>query len=144
MLILELTLKRVSFHDDGTIGVLLCGSAPLCLTLEEEWRDNAKSISCIPLGSYTCRRVDTPKHGVTYEVTGVPGRSAILFHSGNTEEDTMGCILTGREWGWLQAKDEDTGIERMKLSVLRSREAFKAFMEAIGSRDSFVLHVRAC
>lgn len=141
---MELTLKRVAFHDDGTIGVLLSGSVPVCLTLEEEWKDNERNISCIPLGSYTCRRVTTPKHGTTYEVAGVPGRSAILFHSGNTEEDTMGCIITGREFGWMTVKDEDSGAERTKLAVLRSREAFSQFMEAVDGKQEFTLHVRAC
>ena len=82
---MELTLKRVSLTDDGVIGVLLSGVYPVCLTLEEEWKDNARGLSCIPAGSYKCNRVVTPKHGETFEVSGVPGgRTAILFHSGNT------------------------------------------------------------
>lgn len=141
---MELTLKRVSLTDDGVIGVLLSGVYPICLTLEEEWKDNAKGISCIPAGSYVCKRVVTPKHGETFEVTGVPGRTAILFHSGNTEADTEGCVLTGMEYSYIDAVDDDTGIKEKQVAVLRSREAFFLFMEACLHKDSFTLHVKWC
>jgi hypothetical protein len=142
---MELTLKRVSMTDDGVIGVLLSGTYPVCLTLEEEWRDNAKGISCIPEGSYLCKRTITPKHGETFEVMNVPGgRTAILFHSGNTESDTQGCILTGMEYSFIDAVDEESGIKEKQIAVLRSREAFKLFMEACERKETFALHVKWC
>jgi hypothetical protein len=141
---MEMTLKRISYTDDGVLGVLLCGNAPVALTLEEEWKSNQSNISCIPPGSYLCRKVTTPKHGVTFEVQDVPGRGSILFHSGNTEEDTMGCILTGCEYGTLMVKDEDTGAMVSKHAVLRSKEAFNKFMAATGGKETIALHIRTC
>lgn len=141
---MELTLKRVSMTDDGVIGVLLSGVYPICLTLEEEWKDNAKGISCIPAGIYTVKRVTTPKHGETFTVTGVPGRDAILFHPGNTEEDTMGCVLTGMEYSYLKVLDEEEGIKVSKLAVLRSKEAFALFMDACKGKEQFQLNVKWC
>ncbi len=141
---MELTLKRVLFTDDGTIGVLTCGFAPICLTLEEDWRDNAKGMSCIPEGSYICQAVNTPKHGDTFRVRDVPGRSDILIHSGNTEADTEGCILVGKEYGYIQAKDDQSGQTEEQLAVLRSKEAFQDFMDAVKGKETFALHIKNC
>ncbi len=90
MMILD--LLRVGQSRRGTFGVLRHGQVPFVLTLEEP------CVSCIPAGRYRCRRVRSPKFGVTFEVCDVPGRSHILFHSGNTIEDTEGCILVGEEF----------------------------------------------
>jgi hypothetical protein len=141
---MEMTLKRVLFTDDGAPGVLICGSRPLWVTLEENWRDNARGISCIPEGSYLCQLSEHPKHGMTYEVMAVPGRSSILIHSGNTEADTEGCILLGKEYGTVQAKDDQSGVIEEQLSVLRSKEAFTAFMDFTKGTPTFVLHVKNC
>ncbi len=141
---MEMTLKRVLFTDDGAPGVLMSGSKPLCLTLEEDWRSNAKGISCIPEGSYLCKLSEHPKHGMTYEVQDVPGRSSILIHSGNTEADTEGCILLGKEFGTMRAKDDQSGQEEEQLAVLRSKEAFTEFMAFTRGATTFVLHVKNC
>ena len=141
---MEMTLKRVLITDDGVIGVLTCGNAPVCLTLEEEWKDNARSISCIPAGSYLCKRVVTPRHGETFEVMNVPGRSSILIHSGNTEADTEGCILVGKEFGKVTAKDKEDESASSKIAVLRSKETFKEFMDVLQGKESFALHVKVC
>lgn len=52
-------------------------------TLERPWKDNASNVSCIPSGIYTCRPYSSPKYPDVYEVTNVPKRDHILFHSGN-------------------------------------------------------------
>ena len=141
---MELILKRVLWTDDGVIGVLLSGSAPICVTLEEEWKDNERGISCIPTGSYLCQLTRTEHHGITYEVQGVQNRSAILFHPGNTEADTEGCILLGKEFGYIKEADEDTGIVEQQLAVLRSKEAYAYFMSVLNGAQTFALHIRAC
>lgn len=94
-----LTLVRVSQSELGTFGVLLHGKTPFALTLERPWSNNEPNVSCIPPGEYLCRRVNSPRFGETFEVLGVDRRSHILFHGGNTIEDTHGCILIGEEFG---------------------------------------------
>jgi hypothetical protein len=93
-----LDLLRVGSSRRGTFGVLRHGQVPFVLTLERPWQDNQAGESCIPAGRYRCGRVRSPKFGITFEVCDVPGRSHILFHSGNTIEDTEGCILVGEEF----------------------------------------------
>lgn len=88
-------LKRISGTPQAVFGALIEDGIPFVVTLEEPWLNNQRGASCIPVGAYVCRRVISPKFGDTFEVTNVPGRSHILFHKGNTTDDTEGCILVG-------------------------------------------------
>jgi hypothetical protein len=64
-------------------------------SLELPYLENHKDISCIPPGEYKCERITSVKFGLCFIVKDVPGRSGILFHSGNFTTDTEGCILPG-------------------------------------------------
>lgn len=136
-----LTLKRIGTDNDGTYGVLMDGNKPVMLTLEESWKGNVPKESCIPDGMYLCRRVRSPHFGETFEVTNVEGRSHILFHAGNTEIDTLGCILLGSEWGAIETKDDDSGEVEMQTAVLESRKAFNKFMALQQGVDEFNLWI---
>lgn len=90
-----LSLYRTAQGAGGTFGTLNIGSEPLCVTCEDDWKNNQPNISCIPRGFYHCIPHSGPKFKDVWEVTNVPGRSAILIHAGNTIKDTEGCILVG-------------------------------------------------
>lgn len=94
----DLTVQRVWSDDTGTFGVFSDDKGPFAVTVELPWRDNAKMVSCIPAGKYLCKRVKSPKHGDTFEITGVPGRSSVLFHKANTIADLLGCIGVGESF----------------------------------------------
>lgn len=96
MMVLELI--RVGSSPRGTFGVLRHGDVPFVLTLERPWIDNQQNVSCIPHGRYRCRKIRSPRFGNTYEICDVPNRSHVLFHAGNTIEDTQGCVLVGEEF----------------------------------------------
>lgn len=128
----KLDLIRVASTDDGTFGVLKMGGMPFAVTGELPWRENIKNISCIPVGLYTCKRVNTPSQGNTFEVKDVAGRSAILFHVGNVPlKDSEGCILVGEQFEELQGKD----------AVLSSRKGFGEFLEKNLDVDEFILSI---
>jgi len=127
----QLQLIRLPQHPDGTFGVLLDEGTPFCLTLERRWLENKVGESCIPLGRYTCRRVDSPKFGDTFEVTHVPGRTAILIHKGNLMEDTHGCIILGEQY-------EPLGDE---TAVLSSGKAFSEFLARMAGENEFELRI---
>lgn len=127
-----ITVKRISETGDGTFGVILDGLIPFALTLEDVWQDNKVSVSCIPIGSYVCKRRRYNRGGYnTFEITGVPRRTHILFHRGNTEADTEGCILIAEKFGELNNK----------TAIQSSREGFKEFMERLQDVDEFLLHI---
>jgi hypothetical protein len=101
------------------MGVLCVNDMPEFVTLEDAWRDNERMISCIPVGRYKVKLHRSPKFGVTYQVMNVPERDQILFHAGNTQKDTHGCILLGMQFGKM-------GNES---AILASRSAFNRFMD---------------
>jgi len=97
---INLLLIRDTFTDESTIGELFLNSERFCDTLELPYRDNQRSVSCIPTGSYKVR-MRYPRESATRDylhllVQEVKDRSYILFHKGNTAKDTRGCILVGQ------------------------------------------------
>jgi hypothetical protein len=125
------TLLRLNEFAHSTPGVLHINGAPSFMTLEPPWLDNARGFSCVPDGRYRCVRVESPSFGDTWEVIGIPDRSAILFHAGNTASDTEGCIVVGDTFGWIAPY----------FAVLNSRKAFKRFMELTAQLEGFELNI---
>lgn len=127
------TLLRVTkARQDGTFGVFIDADCPFAITAERAWLNNARGKSCIPVGEYTCKRVNSPKFGDTFEVTSVPGRSEILFHKGNIDDDSHGCILVGEQYavwqdgscsiaasavGFTEFKQRTTVLQEFKLII---------------------------
>ena len=131
-------LTRSHGTADGVFGKLMGFTS-----VEEEDQENQRDISCIPAGAYVCERTFYNKGGYeTFHVLDVPGRSGILFHVINTEEDTEGCIGITTMLGILEVKDEDSGIRKPKLAGLASRGAFKEFMKKLEGVERFVLVVQ--
>ncbi|MBA7496230.1 hypothetical protein ES702_06829 [subsurface metagenome] len=124
-------LKRIAFITSGTFGVLLDGETPFCLTLERLWLNNRKNESCISIGNYWCKRVDSPKFGNTFEVMDVPGRTLIRFHKGKLVEDTHGCIIPGEEFGIIDGQ----------VAILSSGRAFAEFLMRLSDVDEFYLEI---
>ena len=95
----NLLIIRDTFTDKSVIGKLYCNAEFIAHTLELAWRDNKKSVSCIPEGRYDCRvrlaRESATRDYVHLLVQDVENRSYILFHRGNSPSDSRGCILTG-------------------------------------------------
>ena len=96
----NLLILRDTFTDESTIGELFLDGERFCDTLELPWRDNQRSISCIPVGEYKVR-FRYPRESATRDylhllVKDVPNRDYILFHRGNSAKDTRGCILVGQ------------------------------------------------
>lgn len=133
-----LVLKRIASNSEATLGVLLKDNLPLCLTLENPWLENKVRVSCIPGATqYVCTKVDSPKFGKTWQVNKVRGRTHILFHKGNTAEDTLGCIVLGSYYGELFNRE----TAKYKLAVLNSKRAFKFFMGMMANEDEFTLRI---
>lgn len=133
---MHIILRRVAENPDGTFGVLLLDNTPFAVTLEDRWKGNASNISCIPSGDYKAVRCryskeydyqDSPKFGDTFVIENVPGRSKILFHKGNRDEDTRGCILVAEQFGKLWNN----------TAILQSKEGFDEFMALMQDVNEF-------
>ncbi len=93
------SLQRISQSEEGTFGQLLDPTGKiLCLTCEPP--PDAEH-PCIPAGVYNCIPHNGNEWKNVWEVTNVPGRSDILIHAGNTDHDTLGCIVVGTGFGWI-------------------------------------------
>lgn len=134
---MKLNLERKIFLENATIGELTFSDPALegvsLFTLERPWVGNKKNVSCIPVGKYAF----TPhgwgedaatKFKMVWRLEGVPLRSAILFHVGNTAGDTNGCILVG---SGVMIKDGEA-------SLLESRKAIDTMRRVLGERSGVV------
>lgn len=141
---MKFLLKRGDYVKEGIFGVLSSDDLPLvvdvpsafiCQTLEHAYSVETPVgyAPKVPLGVYTCVRgthqLEKMDHAFeTFEVTNVPGHTNILFHSGNVNADSAGCILLGLK------NDNDK-------EILESRAAFKLFMARLEGVDSFELTI---
>lgn len=125
-------LKRIASNEYGTFGTLLEGGVPFAVTLERPWINNKRNESCIPIGSYNCKKYYSSKHGSTFEILDVLNRGngeAIIFHIGNLDDDSRGCILIGEEFGILNGEP----------AILRSGLGFGEFMRKLAGKNWFKL-----
>lgn len=129
--IVELIRHEENFKY-GTFGILKIQKQVFCVTLEPPDIENTKNVSSIPAQQYLCKKTQSPKYGLTYMVTDVPGRSYILFHSGNTVKHTKGCIILAQHFSKLRGDRE----------VLNSGITFERFMRLMSNHDRFHLTIK--
>lgn len=106
---MEITVKRKFKGNNYTIGSLYIDGKYFCDTLEDIDRgltDNMTDsyISTVKVVDQTAIPTGSYKVTITYSnrfqkllplINNVKGFSGIRIHSGNTKEDTSGCILVG-------------------------------------------------
>lgn len=69
----------------------------IALTYELTYKENKPFVSSIPTGVYKVGIHKSSSKGRCFKLYGVPSRSDILIHVGNTHLDTEGCILVGEK-----------------------------------------------
>lgn len=101
---MEVTLTRIAKRETYTIGRLAINGTYFCDTLEPTWRDigvgrtgrKVMGRTAIPEGRYPLVVTFSPRFKRWLPLLlHVPQFSGIRIHSGNTADDTEGCILPG-------------------------------------------------
>ena len=102
---MEVTLTRIAKRETYTIGRLAINGTYFCDTLEPTWRDigvgrpgrKVMGRTAIPEGRYPLVVTFSPRFKRWLPLLlHVPQFSGIRIHSGNTADDTEGCILPGQ------------------------------------------------
>lgn len=125
--IMKLFLLRLDYQDKQTLGQYLIydglelkGSFK-CLELP--WRNNERSVSCIPEGDFTVVKRMTNERGLHFHILGTEPRTWILIHKGNYKHDIQGCQLPGMGFsdmnkdGYLDVYSSTIALNKM-LEIL--------------------------
>ena len=131
-----LTLTRIAKRADYTIGRLEDeNGVKICDTLEPTWRNykggelKVPRKSAVPEGTYPVVVTKSKKFGkYLHLLVGVPGFEGIRIHSGNTVNDTEGCILVGQNL--------------IKGKVLLSRLTLEKLMRLIENEKRIFLTIK--
>lgn len=104
-----------------TRGKLLLDGEHECYTIEDQVREEKiPGQTAIPKGRYRVVLTQSPRFKkVLPEILEVPNFKGVRIHSGNTADDTEGCIIVGQRQG--------------KAAVFESRMAMLELMAALSS-----------
>ena len=99
---MKLELIRKDFTEISTIGDLLIDGEFFCYTLEDAVRDEKiYGKAAIPYGEYDVEITFSPRFQKYLPlIKDVPNYSGVRIHTGNTAQDTEGCILVGISKGY--------------------------------------------
>lgn len=134
---MDLVLERRKFTNYGVFSQLYdATNHVVAVTLEHAYLGENGYEPKIPSGVYSCVRGTHCLHnGVpfeTFEITGVAGHSNLLFHAGNFNNDSEGCVLVGDN---IVANGSTEMITDSKIT-------FKKFMQMQEGVSEFTLTVR--
>ena len=127
---MEFIITRKKKGADGMFSTMTSVDGSFsCVTLEHAYEDGKGGFEPkIPPGTYQCQRgmhqllhMDEPIE--TFELFGVEGHDRLLFHVGNYDHDSHGCILLGRAI--------------VNDMITDSRATFQKFMELQEGVDEF-------
>jgi hypothetical protein len=131
-------LRTTNHRADGIFSELWLDDTQFSVTLEHAYQSGDEFAPKLPRGTtYLCKRGDHRldhyqggRQFSTFEITEVPGHSGILFHPGNFNRDSDGCVLLGAEI-----------VQGDPWWVSHSILTFQTFLHLTEGTDSFELEV---
>lgn len=134
-------LSRIWHNEGGILGRLFRDDeSRIGVTLEHafQFKDTPAGLwePVIPKGVYTCvrgphRLAHMTQDFETFEVTGIARHSGLIFHWGNWNTDSKGCILLGDALSNSPAGP----------MITDSRRTFAKFMAGLSGTDTFTLTI---
>jgi hypothetical protein len=132
-MVTEILVDRITSNASATLSNIFINDVFECFGLEDEFRyEKVIGETRIPAGRYKVKlrtvggfdgryRSKFPDfHKGMLHVQDVPGFEYILIHVGNTEKDTAGCLLVGKNATTLNA-----------LTVPASTQAYKSLYQKV-------------
>ena len=128
---MKLTIDRKYKKENYTIGKLYINGQYFCDTCEDKDRGLTQDMdentifdikvygkTAIPTGLYTLSYTYSPKFKkYLLLVNNVPGFSGIRIHAGNTADDSLGCILVGRNTQVGKVMNSRTTLQQLNIIV---------------------------
>lgn len=125
-----ITVERFLHHKDCEISRVYIDDQYFCFAIEDAARTTkVPGETCIPLGEYPLGTRFSPRfsprlgHDMIW-VQNVPGYQFILIHTGNTKNDTEGCLILGDKIGVVNGLD----------AVINSKVTYQKFYEKVINR----------
>ena len=117
---MEINVVREQYRPESTIGRLFVDGHFECFTLEDGIRTNkVYGRTAIPAGRYPVEINYSPAFKKPLPILrNVPKFEGVRIHPGNTPENTLGCILVGRDW---QPGAEQIAASRVAFGPLMTK-----------------------
>lgn len=131
---MNLKLVRKTFTDESTVGALSVNGKHECFTLEDKVRAvKIKGATAIPAGIYEVTITFSDRFQRPLPLLlNVPNFSGIRIHSGNTADDTEGCILVGTTQSKNFIGNSRVAFKALCGKIEKALRKEKIFMEVIG------------
>lgn len=143
---MQITLIR-DYKPEATLGRVLIDGKEVCKMLERPNRNNQKDdpttkeneSSCIPEGSYVCKKYSSPKYPDTWQVTSVSKRDSILIHSANTVDQLLGCLAPCTTIIDMDPKKEGKIPSYKKYYGSQSKDAFVKLKQLLPNTFTLII-----
>lgn len=137
-----ITLKRKVAAAGFTLGILTMGTVSLHQynSVEDTVRklSNCTQTTCtgkiagktaIPAGRYEIRDTYSPRFKRhVLELVGVPGFQGVRIHSGNTADDSAGCLILGLKGTEIGVAESHAAMELFNADVRRALAKGRVFI----------------
>lgn len=126
---MKILVKRISHTQHSTIGEMYVDGVFECYTLEDVVRDQKiPGKTAIPAGTYKViiNKSNRFKRLLPLLID-VPNFEGVRIHTGNTHEDSSGCLLVGKG--------------KTATTVTQSRDAFNKLFPKMQKAESITLTI---
>ena len=136
---MELILKRETFTNESTIGSLTINGKFECFILEDKDRGLTDSMplaeivatkvygkTAIPYGRYQIDWTMSARFKVMMPILlNVKGYSGIRIHKGNTEIDSLGCLLCGTKKASNRITESTSATNKLYAKIAEAKKQGK-------------------
>lgn len=139
---MELTLRRIVYTEQSTMGELSLNGVAICFILEDRYRqldsgmplDEIKRLkepgkTAIPTGRYEIIITQSNRFKKPLPLLlNVPGFEGIRIHPGNTALDTEGCLLPGTKKFYNAVGYSKVAFEILNRAIANALSNGKVFI----------------